>query len=148
MYIISHYYISFRIIAYYYVLLYIISCYFILLRIIIYHFVLFYIISYYFMRFLKVMYNLGITLRNFWYINNTYLTHFLYIRYASSCDIYNLGIIYILSFALESVNMNSVPTPSVLMTLIFSLCVLRISLTIESPSPVPFLSLPRDKSDL
>ena len=134
--------------VYYFALLYIISYYCILLRIIIYHFVLFYIISYYFMRFLKVMYNLGITLRNFWYINNTYLTHFLYIRYASSCDIYNLGIIYILSFALESVNMNSVPTPSVLMTLIFSLCVLRISLTIESPSPVPFLSLPRDKSDL
>lgn len=122
--------------------------YCILFRIIIYHFVLLHIISYYFVRFLKVMYNLGITLRNFWYINNTYLTHFLYIRYASSCDIYNLGIIYILSFALESVNMNSVPTPSVLMTLIFSLCVLRISLTIESPSPVPFLSLPRDKSDL
>ncbi len=134
--------------VYYFALLYIISYYCILLRIIIYHFVLFCIISYYFMRFLKVMYNLGITLRNFWYINNTYLTHFLYIRYASSCDIYNLGIIYILSFALESVNMNSVPTPSVLMTLIFSLCVLRISLTIESPSPVPFLSLPRDKSDL
>lgn len=134
--------------VYYFALLYIISYYCILLRIIIYHFVLFYIISYYFVRFLKVMYNLGITLRNFWYINNTYPTHFLYIRYASSCDIYNLGIIYILSFALESVNMNSVPTPSVLMTLIFSLCVLRISLTIESPSPVPFLSLPRDKSDL
>ena len=133
---------------YYCILFRIIIYHFVLLHIITYYYISFRAISYYFVRLLKVMYNLGITLRNFWYINNTYPTHFLYIRYASSCDIYNLGIIYILSFALESVNMNSVPTPLVLMTLIFSLCVLRISLTIESPSPVPFLSLPRDKSDL
>ena len=33
-------------------------------------------------------------------------------------------------------------------TLIFSLCAAIISLVILKPNPVPFLSLPRDKSDL
>ena len=57
-----------------------------------------------------------------------------------------------LSFSLYFVfgkeNVNSVPTPSVLVRLIFSLCALIISFTIESPSPVPFLSLPLELSIL
>lgn len=77
---------------YYCILFRIIIYHFVLLHIITYYYISFRAISYYFVRLLKVMYNLGITLRNFWYINNTYPTHFLYIRYASSCDIYNLGI--------------------------------------------------------
>ena len=51
------------------------------------------------------------------------------------------------SFLLSgSVNINSVPTPSVLITFIFSPCACTISLTIDRPSPVPRLSFPRDKS--
>ena len=46
------------------------------------------------------------------------------------------------------VNINSVPTPSVLITSIFSLCAWRISFTMERPSPEPFLSRPLDESDL
>ena len=45
-----------------------------------------------------------------------------------------------------SVNVNSVPTPCVLTTLIFSPWAWMISLTIERPSPVPFLSFPLDGS--
>ncbi len=47
-----------------------------------------------------------------------------------------------------SEKINSLPAPSVLMTLIFSPWQLMISFTMDSPSPVPFLSLPRDRSDL
>ena len=50
--------------------------------------------------------------------------------------------------ALLKEKMNSVPTPSVLTTLICSSCAWIISFTMESPSPVPFLSLPLDRSDL
>ena len=45
-------------------------------------------------------------------------------------------------------NMDSLPAPSVLITLMCSSWLLMISFTMESPSPVPFLSLPRDMSDL
>ena len=47
-----------------------------------------------------------------------------------------------------SVKINSVPTPTVLTTSIVSLCACKISLVIESPRPEPFLSRPRDASDL
>ena len=46
------------------------------------------------------------------------------------------------------VKINSVPTPSVLMTLIFSLWAWMISFTMARPRPVPFLSLPREASVL
>ena len=49
---------------------------------------------------------------------------------------------------LGRLNTNSVPTPSVLMTSIFSPCAWMISFTMESPSPVPRLSLPRERSVL
>ena len=48
----------------------------------------------------------------------------------------------ILAFGREKTN--SVPTPTVEMTLMFSPCALMISLTMARPSPVPFLSLPRE----
>ena len=44
------------------------------------------------------------------------------------------------------VKINSVPTPSVLITLIFCLWALMISFTIESPRPVPFRSFPLEES--
>ena len=44
--------------------------------------------------------------------------------------------------------MNSLPTPGVLTTLMCSPWALTISLTMDNPRPVPFLSLPRDRSDL
>ena len=47
-----------------------------------------------------------------------------------------------------SENMNSVPTPSVLITFMFSPWFSIISFVIESPSPVPFLSFPRERSVL
>ncbi len=50
--------------------------------------------------------------------------------------------------ALSRVKMNSVPTPSVLITLMFWLWALIISLTIDSPSPVPLRSFPREASIL
>ena len=50
--------------------------------------------------------------------------------------------------ALSRVKMNSVPTPSVLITLMFWLWALMISLTMESPSPVPLRSFPREESIL
>ena len=50
--------------------------------------------------------------------------------------------------ALSRVKMNSVPTPSVLITLMFWLWALMISLTIDSPSPVPLRSFPREASIL
>ena len=50
--------------------------------------------------------------------------------------------------ALSRVKMNSVPTPSVLMTLIFWLWALMISFTMESPRPVPLRSFPREASIL
>lgn len=50
--------------------------------------------------------------------------------------------------ALSSVKINSVPTPSVLITLMFWLWALMISLTMERPSPVPFRSFPREASIL
>ena len=46
------------------------------------------------------------------------------------------------------VKINSVPTPSVLITLIFWLWALMISFTIESPRPVPFRSFPLEESIL
>ena len=46
------------------------------------------------------------------------------------------------------VKMNSVPTSVVLATVIFSSCALIISLTMDKPRPVPFLSLPREESVL
>ena len=49
---------------------------------------------------------------------------------------------------LGSVKVNSVPTPCVLTTVIFSLCAVIISFTMERPNPVPFLSLPRKRSVL
>ena len=54
---------------------------------------------------------------------------------------------YYASFLLSGrVNINSVPTPSVLMTLIFSPCAWIISFTMERPRPVPRLSFPRERS--
>ena len=47
-----------------------------------------------------------------------------------------------------SVKINSVPTPSVLITLMFSLWDWIISFVMESPNPVPFLSFPRERSVL
>ena len=44
--------------------------------------------------------------------------------------------------------MNSVPSPSVLMTLMFSLCAWMISLVMERPRPVPFFILAADRSVL
>ena len=67
------------------------------------------------------------------------------VEYKSPSDylsIYN----YLSTFS--SVNINSVPSPSVLITLIFSLWARMISLVMESPRPVPFLSLPRERSVL
>ena len=46
------------------------------------------------------------------------------------------------------VKINSVPTPSVLITSIFSPWAWMISFTMERPRPVPFLSLPRERSVL
>ena len=54
----------------------------------------------------------------------------------------------IASSAIGRENMNSVPTPSVEMTLMCSSWALIISLVMERPSPVPFLSLPRERSVL
>ena len=54
--------------------------------------------------------------------------------------------IYFLSSG--SVNINSVPTSLVLMTSICSSWAWIISLTIDSPRPEPFLSRPREASDL
>ena len=50
----------------------------------------------------------------------------------------------LLRSGVASVKINSVPTPSVLMTLIFWLCARMISRTMDKPSPMPFLSLPRE----
>ena len=50
--------------------------------------------------------------------------------------------------ALCSVKVNSLPTPSVLTTLIFSPCACMISFTIARPRPVPFLSFPLERSVL
>ena len=50
-------------------------------------------------------------------------------------------------FASSSVNMNSVPTPTVLTTSMFSPCAWITSLVIERPSPEPFLSRPLEESD-
>ena len=52
------------------------------------------------------------------------------------------------SFDFGRVKMNSVPTPSVEITLMFSWWAFIISFVIERPRPVPFLSLPRHKSVL
>ena len=49
---------------------------------------------------------------------------------------------------LGSEKINSVPTPSVLITLIFSPWDWMISFVMDRPRPVPFLSFPRDRSDL
>lgn len=46
------------------------------------------------------------------------------------------------------VNVNSVPAPSVLVTLIFSLWAVMISFVMDNPSPVPFLSFPLERSVL
>ena len=54
-----------------------------------------------------------------------------------------LSVLFSALFRLVEVKMNSVPTPSVLMTLIFWLWALMISFTMESPRPVPLRSFPR-----
>ena len=51
-------------------------------------------------------------------------------------------------FAFSRVKINSVPTPSVLITLMFWWCAEMISFTMERPSPVPFRSFPREESIL
>ena len=50
--------------------------------------------------------------------------------------------------AFGNVKINSDPTPWVLITSMFSPCAWMISFTIASPSPVPFLSFPLERSDL
>ena len=60
----------------------------------------------------------------------------------------NRIVIFYVSEVFDKVNTNSVPTPSVLITSMVSPCAVIISFVIDNPSPVPFLSFPRDRSVL